>query len=137
MNIPFVENRREADINYEEDENETKTESKEDKQESIEKEDEVIKAENAMNDSVVTKGVFSVITLEADNKMTKEVAKTTEVRKIKQFYAPAEEEVVIVKAEDDKKLEYVRLVKLVELCLFVSLAIIFFSFICMICLFLL
>ena len=132
MNIPFVENRREADINYEEDENETETESKKVKQDDLEKEDQAIQAENAMNDSVVSKGIFSVTTLEGDNKMTKEFVKTTEVNKIKDFYGTE-----VIKAEDDKRKEYVRLVKIVELCLFVSLAIILFYLICMICLFLL
>ena len=129
MNIPFVENRRE-DI-----EEENETDNEEEEQEAVEKEDEVIKAQNEMNESVVSKGIFSVITLEADNRITKEFAKTTEVNKNKDFHDPERAEVI--KDEDDKKLEYVLLVRLVELCLYVSLTSIFFSFICMICLFLL
>ena len=111
------------------------TDNEEEEQEAVEKEDEVIKAENAMNDSVVSKGIFSVITIEADNRISKEFVKTNEVNKIKDCYAT--ERVEVIKAEDDKNLEYVRLVRLVELCLFVSLAIILFSLICMICVFLL
>ena len=137
MNIPFVENRGGVDIDDDEDENETEIEYKEEKHAEVEKEDEVLGEENTRYDSVLPKGNISVITVESDPEMTKGNAKISEVKKIKQFYATEGEEVVMIKSEDERQLEYVRLVKLVELCLFVSLAIIFFSFICMICLFLL
>ena len=66
-------------------------------------------------------------TVEAPTETTDDKA----VNKIKQFYQPEYEN--MDKIENDKQLEFVRLVKVVELCLFLLLAIILFSLICMLC----
>ena len=123
MNIPFVESRREEDQDSwgEEDQDSWREEDKEKSvsgfddhnnrrsQESGKKNKEEYLS--VSNNTIVSKGIFSVIAKEEDNK----------------------DEVIIFKNEE---ISYsIRLVRLVQLCLFISLAIIFLSFICMICIY--
>ena len=123
MNIPFVQSRREEDQDSwgEEDQDSWREEDKEKSvsgfddhnnrrsQESGQKNKEEYLA--VSNNTIVSKGIFSVIAKEEDNK----------------------DEVVIFKNEE---VSYsIRLVRLVQLCLLISLAIIFLSFICMICIY--
>ena len=112
MNIPFLENMGEVDIDDEEGENET--EYKHEEHSSLK--NEVVEEEHARYGSVLPKGNVSAKTFESDPEMTEGNAKISEGKKIKKFHSPEGEKVVMIKAEDDKKLEYVRLVKLVELC---------------------
>ena len=123
MNIPFLESRREEDQDSwgEEDQDSWREEDKEKSvsgfddhnnrrsQESGKKNKEEYLS--VSNNTIVSKGIFSVIAKEEDNK----------------------DEVIIFKNEE---ISYsIRLVRLVQLCLFISLAIIFLSFICMICIY--
>jgi len=123
MNIPFVESRREEDQDFWRKENQDSWREEDQEksvsgfddhnnrrsQESGKKNKEEYLA--VSNNTIASKGIFSVIAKEEDNK----------------------DEVVIFRNEE---VSYsVRLVRLVQLCLFISLAIIFLSFICMICIY--
>jgi len=139
MNIPFVQSRREEDQDFwrEEDQDSWRKEDQdswreedqdswreEDKEKSVSGFDDHKNRRSqesgkknkeeyltVSNNTIVSKGIFSVIAKEEDNK----------------------DEVVIFKNEE---VSYsIRLVRLVQLCLLISLAIIFLSFICMICIY--